>query len=315
MGEFANHSVVIHTIDTVTAVKLGGITSTALPLNTETVSDDSGQTHDFFRAISKQSPRPEATTKSVMLALQALTPNGACIKTDGTHPGVSLVYEQKELCSGSSIGANDHAEYLVDAGFMAPLQLSASLGEDVTLSMGFDALTNGGNDPLATDFTAALTVGADTSQFVLGALKVANVLFPDIRSLNFDFGIELTEKTPQVGGVWPEQVGRAKARPKATITAKDPTYLGASNIPLLGKSAEHADTIFYFKKRKNRSAFELDATLVHFSLTMSGLTLVQNALSASGTTTGDISIEIEGINDGTNNPIILTPNIAYDPTP
>lgn len=313
MGELANHSVVIHTVDTVSAVKLGGITSTSIPLNTETVTDESGTTFNQFEAISKQSPRPEGTTKSVMAALKAMTTNGSCINTDGTHPGVSFHYEQKQLCKGSTIGSSDHAEYLVDSGFMSPLQLSATRGEDVTLSFAIDALTKSGNSPLAGDYGTTLPSGIDASQFVLGHMKVAGILIPDVRSLNVDFGISLTEKTPQLAGVWPEQVGRQKVVPKATVVAKDPTYLDDAKFPLLGKAAAHADTIFYFKKRLNKSAFVDDATTEHFSLTFSGLVLVQSAISSSGTSTGDISIEING--SGTTSPLILTPNIAYDSTP
>ncbi|MEN1680783.1 MAG: hypothetical protein AAGJ46_14435 [Planctomycetota bacterium] len=323
MGEYANHSVVIHTVDTGSAVALGGIGSTSANPNNQTVSDQGGQLHDTLRALAKQEPTQEFSTTSVATALAAVSPDGVCINSDGTHPGVGVFFEQKQQCGGAVVGASDHAQFLYDMGLLTPQTLSASGRDaDVTLSMMVDALTDGTNEPVQRDWAATLPTGVDTSQFVLGAAKCRNLLLTDIRSLNIDFGIEKTEKRPQLGGVWPETVGVLKARPSATLTAKEIKYLrdtttsdDASRYPMNGDVAEHADTIFYFKKRKNRAAFEDDAETVHFSITMAGLLVPENLFNASGTATGDSSWKIETVNDGTNNPLIVTTDIAYNPAP
>lgn len=315
MSEFAAHSVVIHTIETVSAVALGSVTASNSPTNTEVTRDDSGALHDTVVSVSKQEPTQEITTKSVALALAAITPDGQCLNTDATHPGVSVYFEQKKVCPNAAPGASDHAEFLFDVGLMTPQSLSASgRDQDVTLSFMIDALTDGTNEPYGRDYSASLPSSVDTSQFVLAAVRSGGIVYADITQFELDFGIEKTEKRPILGGVWPDQIGVAKARPSATLTTKELRRLddtaapNAGRVPMLGKSAAHADTTFWFRRRN-----ALDSDAVHFTLTMAGLLVPENAISASGTGTGDQTYKLYGVNDGTNAPVVLTPNIAYSP--
>ena len=74
--EYGSHSVVIHTIDTSTAQKLGGISSMGVPLGTTITTDDSGSLYPTFGGINFQAPKPQFTTKSIALALGAIPQAG-----------------------------------------------------------------------------------------------------------------------------------------------------------------------------------------------------------------------------------------------
>lgn len=313
--EYGSHSVVIHTIDTGTAVKLGGITSMGMPLNTEIVRDDSGSIYPTFGAISLQAPIPQFTTKSLILALSAIPQSGICINADGSHPGVKLYGEAKGDCQEGEPASNEHLSYLVDLGLMVPITLQGSRRDDATLSVELDAITDGTNAPFATDYGATLPTAVDASQFVIGAMRIGNVLWTDVRSFTLNFGVTRLDREPQLGGIWPERSGRRRAEATATITARDPTKLDAAAIPLTGKEATHANTIIYFKKRKNRASFEADGDLVHFKLTMAGLVRFDNPFAASGTAPAETTVTIDGVHDGTNAPLIFSFGIAYDPSP
>lgn len=314
--EYGSHSVVIHTIDTGTAVKLGGITSMGVPLNTETANDDSGALYDSFGAINFQAPVPQFTTKSIALALGAIPQAGICINADGSHPGVKLYGEAKGDCQEGEPESDDHLSYLIDLGLIVPLTLTCDRRGDASLAVEIDAITDGTNAPFAYDYGDTLPTGVDRSVFALGAMRIGNILWDTTRNFNLAFGVSRLEKEPQLGGIWPYRSGRRKAQPIVTLTARDPRQLDDSTgIPLLGKEATHVNTTFYFKKRKNRAAFEADGDLVHSRLTVAGLVYFDNPFSASGTAPAETSVTIKGLHDGTNTPLIWTNNVAYDPTP
>src|SRR5688572_19144189 len=122
--EYGIHSVQIHTIDSVTALKLGGVVAMGLPMNNEHSTDDNGQTYDSFTGLIMQAPVPRFTTKSIAAALAAIPQTGICINTDGTHPGVTFFGEAKSDCQSGEPAAGDHMSYLFDAGIMVPMQLT-----------------------------------------------------------------------------------------------------------------------------------------------------------------------------------------------
>lgn len=313
--EYGSHSVTIHTIDTSTIKKLGGITSMGMPLNTTITRDDSGSLYTTFGAINFQAPKPQFTTKSISLAIPAMGQTGICINSDVSHPGVALYGEAKGDCQEGEPGSGDHLQYLIDLGLMVPITLQGSRRDDMTLSVEIDAITDGTNAPFAQDNTATLPTSVDDSVFVIGAMRIGNLVWTDVRSMSLNFGIQRIEDEPQLGGIWPYRSGRTRAEPVMTITARDPTQVDDAAVPLLGVEATHANTILYFKKRKNRATFELDAATVHGKLTMAGIVVAQQAFSASGRAPAETTFEIHGVHDGTNAPLIFTFGVAYDASP
>jgi hypothetical protein len=314
--EFGAHSVVIHTTDTVTAVKLGGIFSMGMPLNTEISQDDNGQIYDSFASINMQAPTPQWGTRSVALALAAIPQTGICINVDGSHPGVKFYGEAKGDCTTGEPASNEHLSYLMDGGLMVPMQLSGSRREAVKLTCEIDAISKSLNAPFASSYAATLPTGLNIDEYILGAMKIGNVIWYDARSMSLDFQVQRTEKEPQLGGVWPDRASRRKARPKLTVTARDPRKLDDSvGIPLLGKTGTHANTVLYFRKKLNGGALEDPAATVHFKMTMNGMCYFDNPFSANGDAPAETTVMVNALKDATNAPLIFTFGIAYNPAP
>lgn len=319
-NEFFGDGLTIHTIDTSTIRKLGAITTAGIPINSQTAGDEDGRDFDYSRFLISQLTELEFTTKSVAALMAVLPINGICLRTDGTHPGVTLYGRQRETCGPNSVavGASDHMAFLFDTGLLVPETLSAGRGQDTTVSARIHALTDGTNAPFAWDPAVALPTGLDSSKFALGHMRVGNILFDDIRNLNAAFNVTIGEKLPAFGSVWADSVPAGKATPVVSLEGRNPQRLndagGSSGIPLLGKQAAHTDTIFYFKKR-SASGFVADGTAEHFSMTVSGLLVWDNPFAFSGNSPAATSFRIEGLHDGTNVDIVFTTGIAYDPTP
>lgn len=298
-------------------VTLGAITAMRTPLNNQSVTDEGGSLYDQLRALNQQAPVGEWTTKSIAAALGVIPQAGVCVTG---APGVVMYAEQKQDCAAGSVGASDHTSYQFTRGIVIPTTLQASRGQDATLGAEVHGITDGTNAPIIISHAATLPASPVVEAFVLGAIKIGDIVFSDIRDLNLQFGVTLSEKEPQLGGVWPDTISARKAQPVATFQGRNPqrlTNAGAAqaSVPLLGMEATHANTIFYFKKRKNRAAFEADGSLVHLRITMAGLVTFDSAFDASGAAAGQTTVKIEGIHDGANVPLIITPNVAYDSTP
>jgi hypothetical protein len=315
--EYGAHSVVIHTTDTGTAVKLGGVVSMGMPLNTEVSQDDNGQIYDSFVGINVQAPTPRFTTKSIAAALAAVPSTGICINVDGSHPGIKFYGEAKGDCQSGEPASGDHLSYLFDAGLIVPLNLSASRREAARVSFEIDAITpDGTNAPFVADPTDTLPTALNIDEYMLGAMRIGNIVWDDARSLSLDFNVNRLEREAGLGIVWPDRASRTKARPSATITGRDPRKLDdTTGIPLLGKSGTHLNTILYFRKRTNSGSLEPIASAVHLKLTMAGMVYFENPFEASGAGAAETTVMFKGIHDGTNAPLIWTPNVAYDPTP
>lgn len=315
--EFGAHSVTIHTIDSSTLKKIGGISAMGMPLNTEVSQDDNGQIYDSFVGITVQAPTPRFTSRSLDECIANIPSTGICINSDGSHPGIAFYGEARGDCQTGEPGSGDHMQYLFDSGLIVPMQLTADRRSAARISYEIDAITpDGTNAPFVADPTATLPTGLNIDEYVLGAMRIGNIVWDDARSLNLNFNVTRMEREAGLGLVWPDRASRIKARPEATITGRDARKLDDSTgIPLLGKAGTHANTILYFRKRKNAAALEDPASLVHLKLTMCGMAYFENPFEASGGGIAETTLMFKGIHDGSNVPLIWTRNVAYDFTP
>jgi hypothetical protein len=315
--EYGAHSVTIHTIDSATLKGFGGIRAMGMPMGTEVTQDDNGQIYDSFTGINLQAPTPRFTTTALGLAVATIPQTGICINTDGTRPGIKFYGEAKPDCQSGEPASGGHLSYLMDAGLIVPTTLTATRREAARISFELDAITpDGVNAPFAADYSETLPTGLNIDEYILGAMRIANIVWSDARSLNLNFNVTRLEKEAALGGIWPDRASRTKARPEATITGRDPTKLDdTTGIPFVGKPGTHTDTILYFRKRKNAAALEDVASPVHLKLTMSGMAYFDNPFEASGSGAAETTVMFKGIHDGTNVPLIWTPGVAYDPTP
>jgi hypothetical protein len=285
------------------------------PLNTTTRGDEGSAVHDYSRSIVSQLPTQTFSTKALASAFALINQLGSCIGSTYAIRGVTYHLERKGDCQSGFPTSSQHATHSVANGLITPLTLAcASRDADAILTCMVDAVTDGTNAPVASSFAASLGGTPDLSQYALGAMRVGNLVFSDCRDFNLDFGIRKSETQIELGGVWAERQGVQKGVPVITLTGSDVREVSNSRFPALGLSATHANTTFYFRKRLNRGVFVADATAEHFAITASGLVLPETLGDSSGATS-TTRFRIECLNDGTNFPLIFTPNIAYDPTP
>lgn len=318
MAKFTAHSITFHYIDeagqTVGPITIGSITSSGHPLNSETAGDDSGGIYDEARSIISQLPEPTYTTKSIQALLELIGLNGACFKSDGTRPGV-LIYGQVVSDCKNQPAATANLRYTIPAGLIRPGTLSASRSSDATQSFTIDALTDGTNAPFSGTYSGiTLPTVLVNEKWGMGASRVGGNLLSEPTAFNLDYGIATDEKLPELGGVWAETTGVRKVRPALTIQGQDPTELDDAKIPLLGKQSTHANTKLQLKKRTRGGSFEPEVSLVHFYMTLDGLTLVNDPFSTSGDGVADFEARLEATTDGTNSPVVFGFNKAYSPT-
>lgn len=318
MPRFKSGAFELHTTDlnAGTAIKIGGLTDLHVRTGTETMSDGSGDVYDQVRSINKQIPDATATFKSISSILTYIGLAGYCISSDVSHLGAKFYGNVLSDCANPP-AATDNIRYIAGKGLIVLGQLNAPRGEDATISIAVHMLTDGTNAPLSGTYSSVtLPTGLSIQQFTLGVCKVGAIVLSDLQSVTIDFGVEITDKTPQQGGVWPNTVGVKHITPVMRLNGFDPRVLDDSTgIPLLGKQAAHANTLIQLKKRQGYSAFVANGTAQHIAITMNGMATVDDVFQASGNAEATNSLKVEGVHDGTNVPILFSLASTYLPSP
>jgi hypothetical protein len=319
MGKFTAHSLRVHAINaasaTVGPIVIGALTSTGHPLNSETTADDSGGIYDEARSIISQMPEPTYTTKSVAAMLQILGLTGFCFSSDGTRAGIQLFGQVVADCA-TNPASTANLRYTIPKGLIIPTQLAVDRQGDATLAFMIHALTDGTNSPFSGTYASiTLPTSLVSEKFGIGAMRVGDVLWREPRGWTLDFGIEIDEKLPAVGGVWPESTGVRKVRPRLTINSRDPTMLNDSGgVPLLGGTAIHDDTMLQLKKRQRGGSYYANDAEEHFAMTIDGMVLVNDPFSTSGDAVAEMASEMFATYDGTNAPVVFYFDQEYSPT-
>lgn len=317
MPRYQSGAVVLHTTDlnSGTAINIGGVTNIDVDSGTVSMSDDSGALYDEIRSITGQVPSVSLTFKSLATILDYLSLAGYCILSDGSHLGLKVYGNVLNDCKTLPAGT-DNILYTIGEGLIVLGQLNAPRGADATITIEVHPITDGTNAPLSGTYSSVtLPTSLLKQQFTLGMCKVGSVVLSDLESLTLDFGVQISAKTPEQGGIWPDSVAVRKIQPVATFSGFNPKVLDNAAIPLLGKQAAHANTMIQLKKRVNYSTFVADGTAEHILMTMNGLATVTKIFSGSGTGEATHALRVEGVHDGTNVPIVIDTTSIYDPTP
>lgn len=317
MPRYQSGAVVLHTTDlnSGTAVNIGGVTQIEVDSGTQTMGDDSGAIYDEIRSITGQVPTLNLTFKSIATILDYISLAGYCILSDGSHLGLKVYGNVLNDCKTLPV-STDNILYVIGEGLIVLGQLNAPRGADATITLQVHPITDGTNAPLSGTYSSVtLPTSLLKQQFTLGACKVGTVVLTDLESVTLDFGIQISAKTPQQGGIWPDSVAVRKIQPVLTLTGFNPKILDDASIPLLGKQASHANTMIQLKKRVNYSTFVADGTSEHILMTMNGIATVTQIFSGSGNGEATHALRVEGVHDGTNVPIVIDTTSIYDPTP
>jgi hypothetical protein len=317
MGSHSSGGVVIDAVDPLTAgalnAEIGSIMSIDIPSNVETVADDAGQIYDEGQAITQFAPVANVTTKSIAEVLSVIGVAGQCFIDGSGAPGVEVFGKNRGDCL-TDVEANQHTRYLFPNGLLMLGTLQASKGSDATISFIVHGITDGTLSPMAIAHNQTLPASLIRGQWEVAICKIAGTVFkPEDVTLNF--GQRETKRRPLAPLIWPETIAVEKVQPVATFRGLDIGLIGSAGIDVTGESATHANTVIQLVKRLTGASYEAAATTVHITFTMAGLVIVTNPFSASGQNDATVDVEVRGIHDGTNVPVLINIASAYDSTP
>jgi hypothetical protein len=311
MARYQSGAVQLHTTDTSSAINIGGVTDTGVETGTETITDESGAIYDEVISIARQDPVADWTSKAIGTILAWIGLAGQCINSDGSHPGLRLYGRVLGDCKAPP-AATDNVRYTIKTGLMNLGVLTANRGQDASLSVMADALTDGTNAPLAiANSGITLPTPLLTQQYTLGVCKIANVTMSDLSGLALNFNNLKTTKTPAMGSIWPDSVATRKVQPFMALTGFVPRVLDDAYIPLLGKQGTHSNTIIQLKRRMGYSSFYPNPSTVHVRITMNGIAFVPRVFRGSGNSEATNEVRLVGIHDGTNVPVIIDVASTY----
>ncbi len=289
----------------------------ATNINPVTTTDASGAATTLSRAVQSISPAIDWSTESIDTVLGLLLATGDCIGPANTIRGLTAYFERRKSCRDEVVGVNDHSARTMLAGFVTPLQLTGSRTETVRITGQADGIVDGsGNRSIVLSDQSALPtiLAAALSQYVVGAVRVANVVMEDTQRLSLGFGNEPLEKDQELGGLEPETAGTRRHSPVLSAGGTNLRKVGAGQIEILGSDALHTNTEVWLKRRKPGGGGLHDTTEpVHARLTISGLALANTAGAASGGGRATTDFLVESIDDGVNAPLTWTPNIQFNP--
>jgi len=219
-----------------------------------------------------------------------------------------LTLYQKKLASGGGIAAGaSHRKLTARKGIVIPQQLTVSTREDASLTYQAIVTYDGTNEPYTISSSVSVpAVAVDSERYGIGTMQIGSVTIDKLNSWTLDFGIE-TFIDNSGSAIWPVEVHIKKTAPRLTVQITDAEVLAAANIPLTGKAAAHADTTFYLRRRAG-AGFVANGSSVHVAITMAGQAQVTQPFDASGSDPGQVALELAGKYDGSNAPVLITPD-------
>lgn len=317
MSSYTSGGVVIDAVDPFTALdidaQIGSIVSVNINSNVETVADDSGGLYDEGQSITQFAPVADVTSKAIQEVMSVIGVAGQCF-VDGAGPIGVAVYGKKRGDCLTDVEAADHSRYLFMHGLLRLGTLQADRGSDATISFMVDGITDGTNAPLVISHAQTLPATLIKEQFELAIGRIAGTIFKP-ESMTINFGQQETKPRPLAPVIWPERIAVQKVQPTITVRGIDPSVISAAGIDITGETGTHLNTMFQLVRRLSGASYVAAATETHINFTMAGLVVVTNPFSASGQADATVDVEIRGVHDGTNVPILYDITAPYDSTP
>ena len=313
MSEYTNGPITIFN-----AVPVGTsmtTTTSDFPTNPEVSDDGSGGLYATGLALTGFAPVATFTTKNIAALLGFVGINGQCVGAGKAVTQMDVYQRKIETCK-SSLSGTPHLRHRVTTGLLRLGSLSLARGADATLSATLDAFTDGTNAPVGVTDDVALPSTVIATRFRLGLPKIANVLFPEIDNIDVAFNVETSDKSMELGSIYPDQAGVLTVRPVLTLRGRDLSRVKATLIELGANGATHLNTVVQLIKMANAASYESFASTVHIAATFAGLAVPTNLASASagGRSTNEIVLTTAQ-DAGGNAPVLFDLAAAYDTTP
>lgn len=291
-----------------------GLTNVNFPTNAEVSGNDSGAKYEEFQSITGFAPVANFTSKAIAKLLGMVGLDGQCIGSTKPITQVDVISRKLEVCK-TALGSTPHMRDRITTGLIRLGTLTAPRGPDATISGIIDTFTDGTNGPVARTDGVAMPTPVFAERFTLGQLSIAGVEYPDVDSVSIDFNVSISEKTPALGFIWPDSAGVLTVRPVLTIQGRDLSEVTAALLAFSANDAAHANTKIQLIRRLKGGIFAPFANTVHTAITMAGLVVPDDLVSATANQKATHTIRLMGHDDGTNAPLMFNIAVAYDTTP
>lgn len=282
---------------------LGGITAQNLVTGSDVRSEQSsGEIYARIQALYAQKVAAGFSTRAIASALDACGYTGESI--DDMTAGLSLYAQKHEHGASRAAGAN-HRKFTFNAGILVPRNLSVNHQGDAVLSYDAVITYDGSNDPVVITDSVSLPAGVtDAERFTMGKTTIESIEIAGKRSFSIDFGLDVVGEGAD-SDIWDTIASIRAVNTVLTLRTWHVDAFGAAGIPLAGKSATHANTTLYLRKRAAGDSFVADATAEHIKITAAGLCHVDTGFDADGNDPTEVTLTMPLLFDGTNAPLIV----------
>ncbi len=286
-------------------VSIGAITQQQLRSEAEIRSEaQSGEIYRRFMSLVGRTATARFGTHHLAIALVECSTSGHVIANNGVN-----FFAQKYTEGSSPTAGANHRKYNIQEGVMVPRTITCDHRGDAELTYECFATYDGTNAPIKETDTESLPAAiADAERFTLGSVTIGAISIDHVRRIEVDFGIMVL-----LVGADSDQYDTFCAvrgiAPSITLRGIDIEWLKAANIPWAGKTATHANTTIYLRKR-DLDDFVADETAEHIKLTGDGLCVVETIMDESGQEPAECSLVLPLRYDGTNAPLVVDPASA-----
>lgn len=229
--------------------------------------------------------------------------SGACIESDGTHPGIEIYYA-KYACNGPAAGSV-HRKYTIGKGIIVPRSLRAAHRSNASLAYELYAAYDGTNNPVVMTDNVALPSGsADTGyRWAMSTASIGGVTVEGKQDISIDFNARVEQRGAD-SDIYDSVVSLAEILPTIRFAGTDPTWF-TTVAPLAGKTVQDTNSSFVLLRRGNTLS---DAVNVRFAF--SGMVNWDTVIEGNSREPASASLAIDThMSSLGNSPIVV--NTAY----
>lgn len=282
--------------------------------NTEVSGNDSGSLYEEFQSVTGFNPTVSINSKCVKELLSFIGLTGQCVGAGFDVTQFDVITRRIADCQ-NSLGGTPHIRDRFSNGLLTLGSISADRQGDASLTVMFDAITDGSNAPIARTDGVALPSPIVAERFALGLPAFGGVTYPDTENWSLEFGIQKTEPSPSLGSIWNDSIGVLRVIPRLTIRNRDISKLTNALLQAASASATHLNTKLQLIARQNAGSFQSFGSSVHIGITIAGLITPQTIVDAATNQRATNALTLSASYDGTNAPVIFDLSSTYDTTP
>lgn len=270
---------------------------------TEVLAHGAGAVDPSMVALLSIEPMSSVTVTELAKVLAVVGIDGLCIGSTQTYLTVEFYFAQIGKCA-PRLGSSQHIKLTMNEGLIIPTQIQASQGQTATLGLEFHASYDGTNVPLTVAVSQSIPAASQiTEQFTLGPGSINGTDLKGIQQTTVNFGLT-TVKEHASGEVYPTFIGITSRNPSIEYRTKKMTSI--NTFALTGTAQSSTDSWTYFRKQAANGTLTADATAEHIKVSVDDGIITAPSSSASNNQTGDTTVRIAPVYDGSNAILAIT---------